>query len=257
MRARNIKPSLFTNEHLAMADPINTVIFIGLWCLADRAGRLEHRVAKIHLAINPGRPIETTQAALEWLENKGFLTMYESGGRSYIEVVNFTKHQHPHVKEPPSTIPAPDSPGADPVQIRLIPDSGSLIPDSGSLITDNPIPVPAPEPDPIEQVRPIYPKRGGSQPWQAASKALHARLREGASLEDVLAGVRRYAAFCEATGKAGTEVVMMARTFLGPEKHFMEEWVIPAEPLSFKERKAATSKATLAAWTKGESNASR
>ena len=40
-------------------------------------------------------------------------------------------------------------------------------------------------------------------------------------------GVNRYAAFCQATGKIGTEFVMMASTFFGPSQHYLEDWVLP------------------------------
>ena len=33
---------------------------------------------------------------------------------------------------------------------------------------------------------------------------------------------------CEATNKAGTEYVMQAATFLGPEQYFLEPWTPPA-----------------------------
>ncbi len=129
MRARNLKPSLFRNELLAVSNPLFTVVFQGLWCIADRAGRLEDRPAKIHLEINPGRAFDSTTAALDWLAENGFILRYEADGAKFIQVVNFAKHQNPHCKEPESTIPAPCKPGASTVPARLIPDSGLLIPD--------------------------------------------------------------------------------------------------------------------------------
>ena len=42
-RARNIKPGFFKNEILGVADPLYSLLFEGLWVLADRAGRLEDR----------------------------------------------------------------------------------------------------------------------------------------------------------------------------------------------------------------------
>jgi hypothetical protein len=130
MRARNLKPALFRNELLAVSEPLYTIIFEGLWCLADRAGRLEDRPAKIHLEINPGRAFDGTVKALEWLAESGFLVRYEAAGVKYIQVVNFTKHQNPHIKEPKSTIPAPGQHGASTVPARLTPDSGYLTPSS-------------------------------------------------------------------------------------------------------------------------------
>lgn len=46
-RSRNIKPGLFKNEVLGVADPIYTILFQGLWVLADREGRLEDRPMRI------------------------------------------------------------------------------------------------------------------------------------------------------------------------------------------------------------------
>ena len=40
-------------------------------------------------------------------------------------------------------------------------------------------------------------------------------------------GAARYAEFCEAADKAGTEFVMQAATFLGPERHYLEPWTRP------------------------------
>lgn len=106
MRARNLKPSLFKNELLAVADPLYTVIFEGLWCLADREGRLEDRPAKIHFDINPGRAFDTTERSLTWLHDNGFILRYQVGQGRYIQVVTFAEHQNPHQKEPASKIPA-------------------------------------------------------------------------------------------------------------------------------------------------------
>ena len=133
MRARSLKPSLFKNELLAVADPLHTVVFSGLWCLADREGRLEDRPARIHFDVNPGRPFDGTCRALDWLAQHGFIVRYEADGKRLIQVVNFAKHQNPHCKEAPSTLPAPCEHSASTVLAVLTPDSGLLTPDSGLL----------------------------------------------------------------------------------------------------------------------------
>lgn len=137
MRARNLKPSLFKNELLAVADPLYTVVFQGLWCLADRAGRLEDRPARIHFEVNPGRAFDGTCRALDWLAEHGFILRYKADGRPVIQVTNFSKHQSPHVKEATSTIPAPDEPGANTGLAHLTPDSGFLTADCGLLTPDS------------------------------------------------------------------------------------------------------------------------
>lgn len=74
-----------------------------------------------------------------------------------------------------------------------------------------------------------YPRRPGSPDKHGALKAWNARLREGVTSESMLDGTRRYAAFVVATGKSGTEFIKQAKTFLGPSRHFEDEWKITTE----------------------------
>jgi hypothetical protein len=144
-RARNIKPSIFKNELLGEADPLLTIVFIGLWCLADREGRLEDRPKRIKAEILPYRDLTDFNGYLTVLERMDFIQRYEVDGEAYIQVTNFKKHQAPHkteraseIPEPPAktkscplTVKAPLSNGSDHVKESLIPDS--LIPDSLSI----------------------------------------------------------------------------------------------------------------------------
>lgn len=75
-----------------------------------------------------------------------------------------------------------------------------------------------------------YPKRAGGNPKPSAYKAWNARLKDGATSEAMLAGVKRYAAFVAATGKLGSEYVKQAATFFGPDRHFDETWQTPSAP---------------------------
>lgn len=74
----------------------------------------------------------------------------------------------------------------------------------------------------------IFPRRAGSQPWHDAKKAINARIREGHTWDEILAGAKRYAAFCRATGKEHSEHVMQAKRFCGPAKPFLEPFDLPA-----------------------------
>ena len=149
-RARNIKPSLFKNELLGEADPLLTVLFTGLWCLADRDGRLEDRPKRIKAEIFPYRDCHDFNGLLTELARLGFIDRYDEGGTAVIQVINFSKHQSPHKTERPSDLPektensisclitevAPLNDESLNVKESLIPDS--LIPDS--LNTDSLIP---------------------------------------------------------------------------------------------------------------------
>lgn len=105
-RARNIKPGFFKNEILAEMPPETRLLFMGLWCLADREGRFEDRPKKIKMELFPCDDF-SIEDGLALLAEGGFLIRYEVEGRRYAQVVNFTKHQMPHHKEVPSEIPAP------------------------------------------------------------------------------------------------------------------------------------------------------
>lgn len=104
MRARMIKPAFFLNEELAAIGTAGMVLFAGLWCAADREGRLEDRPARLKVQILPYLDCDV-DSLLGQLEAKGFIVRYEVEGIRYLEVVNFLKHQNPHPKEPKSLLP--------------------------------------------------------------------------------------------------------------------------------------------------------
>ena len=162
-RARNIKPGLFSNELLVELPAFDRLAFIGLWCLADREGRLEDRVKRIKIELFPCDDYDV-EAGLMRLADSGFISRYQVAGYSVIEIVNFQKHQSPHGSEKDSTLPdingyltvnerkknvvvagsqrkvlvtAPElnvkellEPVNPPFDNALIPDCGILIPDS-------------------------------------------------------------------------------------------------------------------------------
>lgn len=133
MRSRNIKPGFFKNEQLAELPVEARLLFAGLWCMADREGRLEDRPKRIKIELFPGDSFDV-DALLNGLHSHRLIERYEAGGARYIQVVNFLKHQHPHQKEPPSTLPksgacpvqAQDKTGTSTGVARLIPDSSPL-----------------------------------------------------------------------------------------------------------------------------------
>lgn len=79
----------------------------------------------------------------------------------------------------------------------------------------------------FDDIWPLYPRRAGGNPRKAAEKAYNARIKQGADPLDIQDGVIRYARFCDATGKTGTEYVKQAATFFGPNEWYMEPWSIP------------------------------
>lgn len=136
-RSRNLKPGFFKNETLAECSPLARLLFAGLWCLADRAGRLEDRPKRIRAELLPYDD-GSVDDMLNDLHQAGFILRYQVGEQRFIQVLNFDKHQTPHHKEPASSIPAPDLPKSNQGQAQDLPkssraDSFNLIPDSLNL----------------------------------------------------------------------------------------------------------------------------
>ena len=140
-RARNIKPGLFKNEILGVADPIYTLLFEGLWVLADREGRIEDRPLRIKAEIFPYREGLNIDEMLNWLQTNGFIRRYVARGKKCIVVCEFVKHQNPHKNETESELPAPSDERTQPEEIGTVTEiigstradslsSDSLIPDS-------------------------------------------------------------------------------------------------------------------------------
>ena len=123
MRARNIKPDFFLNEKLAEVSAHERLLFIGLWCLADREGRLEDRPKRIRAALFPYEDVDM-DSMLDRLQRAGLAIRYEVERENYIAIPGFSKHQQPHYKEPASVIPAPqDGPSPTAVPAMIAPSS--------------------------------------------------------------------------------------------------------------------------------------
>ena len=114
-RARNIKPGFFANEDLAECEPLARLLFAGLWCLADREGRLEDRPKRIRAELLPYDMCDADNL-LNQLQARGFILRYTHGEGRFIQVLKFDSHQNPHMKEAKSTIPAPGAPLQEPAK---------------------------------------------------------------------------------------------------------------------------------------------
>jgi len=152
-RARNIKPALWKNEDLAECSIWARFLFPGLWTLADREGRLEDRPKRIKAEVLPFDTVDV-DPLLQELAQHSFIERYEVGGKRFIQVINFKKHQSPHYSESASVIPPPglreipaikeaplrEDSGSRPVIKRGSQPPDSLIPDSLNPSASNPAP---------------------------------------------------------------------------------------------------------------------
>jgi len=83
---------------------------------------------------------------------------------------------------------------------------------------------------PFEAFWATYPKRAGANPKGKAREVYAKRVEEGVDVSAILVGTERYAAFCQATKKVGTEWVKQARYWLSPNYRGWEEtWELPQD----------------------------
>ena len=118
MRARNIKPAFFKSDQLAQCSFAARLLFIGLWCLADREGRLEDRPARIKMEVFPGDEVDCWRL-LEELQGQGLIRRYEARGLACIHIPRFLAHQKPHHNEAASQLPPPPERGNNHSRIRV------------------------------------------------------------------------------------------------------------------------------------------
>ena len=117
MRSRNIKPGFYKNDILAECDPLARVLFTGLWCMADREGRLEYRTKKIKVELLPYDQCDVDNL-LKQLSDKNFITVYLVNNEKYIQkgitnvpscifgksIFDFSINSKPEIIESSSTI---------------------------------------------------------------------------------------------------------------------------------------------------------
>lgn len=186
-RSRNIKPGFFKNETLAECSSLARLLFAGLWCLADRAGRLEDRPKRIRAEVLPYDD-GSVDEMLEELRRAGFIKRYQVGDQRLIQVQNFAKHQNPHCREPESTIPAPDEHSTSTVleqyehrtgpadSLNLIPDSLLLDSDAGASVVASKLLAPCPHKEILGLYAQELPDLAQPRVWDGArEKNLRAR----------------------------------------------------------------------------------
>ncbi len=105
MRIRALKPGFFKNEDLCGLSPWHRLCFEGLWCLADREGRLQDRPRRIKAEIFPYDDLNMD--LLLWdLTRAGFIRRYVQASQPLIWIPTWENHQHPRADEAASELAA-------------------------------------------------------------------------------------------------------------------------------------------------------
>jgi hypothetical protein len=109
-RIRTIKPEFFDDEDLCALPPLHRLCYAGLWCQADKAGRLEDRPKRLKARVLPFDEVDM-DLMLADLVQAGFIIRYVVDGKQYITIKpsSWQKHQRPRTDEPESLIPPVDT----------------------------------------------------------------------------------------------------------------------------------------------------
>lgn len=102
-RIRTIKPEFFTSEDICALTPIARLLYVALWCEADKEGRLVWKPRTFKLRYFPADECDIDALARELVASQ--LVVPYGDGLAYIP--QFRKHQHINPRESASTLPEP------------------------------------------------------------------------------------------------------------------------------------------------------
>lgn len=104
-RIRTIKPDFFTSEDITELSTLARLLYIGLWCEADREGRMVWKPKTFKTRYLPNDQCNIFEIAQELLERK--LVVEYGDGLAYIPT--FKDHQHVNPREALSALAVPDA----------------------------------------------------------------------------------------------------------------------------------------------------
>lgn len=102
-RIRTIKPEFFTSEDITEIEPLARLLYIGLWCEADKEGRLAWKPKTLKTRYLPGDECDI-EALCDVLVARRLVILYADG---LAVIPRFRDHQHINPREKESVFPAP------------------------------------------------------------------------------------------------------------------------------------------------------
>lgn len=103
-RIRTIKPEFFTSESVCSVSPLARLLFIALWCEADREGLLQWKPKTYKIRYLPCDNADIDALADELIK-QDMITLYEVDNVTYCEIDGFTRHQVINNREKESELP--------------------------------------------------------------------------------------------------------------------------------------------------------
>lgn len=104
-RIRTVKPEFFTSEDIVALSAHARLLYIALWCEADREGRLQWKPRTFKMRYFPADDVSIDSLCNE-ITSAGLAVTY-GDGLAYIP--SFKTHQHVNPRESASILPAPPS----------------------------------------------------------------------------------------------------------------------------------------------------
>jgi hypothetical protein len=102
-RIRTIKPEFFTSEDVVALSPFARLLYIALWCEADKEGRLVWKPKTFKMRYFPADSLDIDVLCKE-LTDTSLAVLYGDG---FAHIPTFTAHQHINPRETASQLPEP------------------------------------------------------------------------------------------------------------------------------------------------------
>lgn len=105
-RIRTVKPEFFTSEDIVSLSPLARLLYIALWCEADRDGRFAWKPKTFKMRYFPGDSCSIEKLCDE-LRDSGLVLVYLVNEIQYAFIPTFHAHQHINPREQKSQLPEP------------------------------------------------------------------------------------------------------------------------------------------------------
>lgn len=111
-RIRTIKPEFFTSEDIVSLSPYARLLYIAIWCEADREGRLAWKPKTFKMRYLPADDVDINALCAEILQAE----LVKQYGDAYAYIPAFHAHQHINPREATSQLPEPPKADAKPTR---------------------------------------------------------------------------------------------------------------------------------------------
>ncbi len=103
-RIRTVKPEFFTSEDIVELEPLARLLYIALWCEADKEGRFAWKPKTFKMRYLPADTCDI-ESVCDALVTRRLIVLYGDG---LAVIPSFKNHQHINPREKESAYPAPN-----------------------------------------------------------------------------------------------------------------------------------------------------